>query len=337
MHLILVAPALLAQSQAALAATSSLASLAQLAAPAHVQAGGIAAALLDALGAPAETPIAPLAALGAGIDAGTDYVLVADPVLLAADRDDLILVQRIDDLAVEESSALETTLNRHFASDDWHFVAARPDAWFARSPRTPAISTTPFDTARAKGVFPHLPRGVDGGVWQRWQNEIGMLLHEHPINAARLAAGRPDVTGIWFWGGGRLSDVVGLPATTVCAAAGRVGDLARGVARHAGGSVDAFAITDMRSHVVERAQSPGATRIVVTDAIAGDAAVAAFDAHELGPALDLLRRGELARLSVIADCNGIAARWSATPPTFWRRATSRLRRQPFAVPAAESS
>lgn len=337
MHLILVAPELLAQSQAALAATSSLASLAQLAAPAHLHAGGIAAALLDALGAPGETPIAPLAALGAGIDAGTDYVLIADPVLLAADRDDLILIQRIDDLAVDESSALETTLNRHFASDDWHFVAARPDAWFARSPRTPAISTTPFDIARAKGVFPHLPRGAEGGVWQRWQNEIGMLLHEHPVNAARQVSGHPDVTGIWFWGGGRLSDVVGLPATTVCAAAGRVGDLARGVARHAGGSVDAFAITDMRSHVVERAQSPGATRIVVTDAIAGDAAVAAFDAHELGPALDLLRRGQIARLSLIADGNGIAARWSAAPPTRWQRATARLRHQPFAVPVGESS
>jgi hypothetical protein len=146
------------------------------------------------------------------------------------------------------------------------------------------------------------------------------------------------VTGIWFWGGGRLSDAVGLPATTVCAAAGRVGDIARGIARHAGGSVDTVGIADVRSRAVERAQSPsGATRIVVADAIADDAAVAAFDAHELGPALDLLQRGEIARLSVIADGNGIAARWSATPPTFWRRATSRLRRQPFAVPAAESS
>src|SRR6185369_14897195 len=133
--------------------------------------------LLDALGAPNDTPVAPLTALGAGIDVGTDYVLAADPVLLAADRDDLILVQRIDDLGADDSGALETALNRHVASDAWRFATARPDAWFARSPRTPAITTTPFDVARAQGVFPHLPRGVDSGVWQRWQNEIGMLLH----------------------------------------------------------------------------------------------------------------------------------------------------------------
>jgi hypothetical protein len=340
MHLILVAPGLLAQSQAALAATSSLASLAQFAAPAHVHATGMAAALIDALGAPADTPIAPLTALGAGINAGTDYVLVADPVLLAADRDDLILVQRIDDLAADESSALETTLNRHFASDDWRFAAARPDAWFARSPRTPAITTTPFDAARAKGVFPYLPRGADGGVWRRWQNEIGMLLHDHAVNVARQAAGRPDVTGIWFWGGGRLSDAIGLPATIVSAPSGLVGDLARGVARHAGGSVDAFGVADTPSRVVERAQPPGsasATRVVVTDAIASDAAVAAFAATWLRPALDLLERRRVDRLSVIADGNGVAARWSATPPTVWRRATSRLHRRPFAVPVAPSS
>jgi hypothetical protein len=64
------------------------------------------------------------------------------------------------------------------------------------------------------------------------------------------------VTGIWFWGGGRLSDAVGLPATIVSAASGRVGDLARGVARHAGGSVDAFDVAGTPSRVVERAQSP---------------------------------------------------------------------------------
>jgi hypothetical protein len=55
--------------------------------------------------------------------------------------------------------------------------------------RTPAITTTPFDAARAKGVFPYLPRGADGGVWQRWQNEIGMLLHEHAVNVARKQPG----------------------------------------------------------------------------------------------------------------------------------------------------
>jgi hypothetical protein len=340
MHLILVAPGLLAQSQAALAATSSLASLAQLAPTAHVDATGIAAALLDALGAPADTPIAPLAALGAGIDTRTDYVLMADPVLLVADRDDLILVQRIDDLAAAESAALETILNRHFASDGWHFVAARADAWFAQSPRAPAITTTPFDAACAKGVLPYLPRGADGGVWQRWQNEIGMLLHEHPVNLARQAAGRAGVTGIWFWGGGRLSDALALPATVVVAASGRVADVARGVARHAGGSIAALNDSSTPTAVVERTQATSgasATCVVVVDAIATHAAVANFDARWSRPALDLLERRRLDRLTVIADGNGVAARWSATPPTLWRRVTARLHRQPFAVPAATSS
>ena len=339
MHLILVAPGLLAQSQAALAATSSLASLAQFGEAAHVHSAGIAAALIEAIGAPADTPIAPLAALGAGIEVGSDYVLAADPVLLAADRDDLILVQRIDDLVADESAALQTTLNRHFASDDWQFTAARPDAWFARSERTPAITTTPFDAACAKGVLPYLPRGADGGVWQRWQNEIGMLLHEHPVNVAREADRRAGVTGIWFWGGGRLSDVVGLPATVVLAASGRIGDVARGIARHAGGGLAAFGDSSAPADVVEHTQSgsASATRVVVTDSIAGDAALANFDARWLQPALDLLERGRLERLTLIADGNGVATCWSATPPSLWRRVTARLHRQPFAIPAAAPS
>jgi len=96
MHLILVAPGLLAQPQSALDAAPSLAMLAHLA-PTHAYGNGIAAALLDALEAPAQTPIAPLAALGGDFDAGNDYVIAADPVLLAADRDDLVLVQRVDE------------------------------------------------------------------------------------------------------------------------------------------------------------------------------------------------------------------------------------------------
>ena len=57
-----------------------------------------------------------------------------------------------------------------------------------------------------------MPRGADGGTWKRWQNEIGMLLHEHPVNVEREANGNVPVNGVWFWGGGRLADVSRVPA-----------------------------------------------------------------------------------------------------------------------------
>jgi hypothetical protein len=336
MHLILVAPGLLAQSPGALGAERSLALLARFAGAPYVHATGIANALLDALGAPAGTPVAPLAALGAGIDAGADYVQAADPVLLAADRDDVVLVHRVDDLAAHESEALTAMLNRHFETDDVRFVAARTDAWFARSVRPPAIETTPFDSARARGIFPHLPGGTEGGVWRRWQNEIGMLLHEHPVNVARQAAGDPGVTGVWFWGGGRLADVVGLPCTTVAAAPGAVGDLARGVARHTGGTTHPLDAGDSPGRVIERASSAGGHgdrhAVAVVESITDDAGVAALGAQWLAPALDLLERQRIHQLSLVADGSGAALRWKAPVPTSWQRVVARAGRRPFVVP-----
>jgi hypothetical protein len=39
-----------------------------------------------------------------------------------------------------------------------------------------------------------------------WMNEAQMLLHEHPVNAAREARGEPALNSIWFWGGGTIAD-----------------------------------------------------------------------------------------------------------------------------------
>jgi hypothetical protein len=339
MHLILVAPGLLAQSPQALAAARSLAMLAQLSAAPRVQSLGIAAALVAALGAAADTPVAPLAALGGGIDPGDDYVSAAEPVFLAADRDDLVLIKRIDDLAVNEASTLVAMLNRHFDADDLRFVLARPDAWFVRCVNAPDIVTAPLDAACGRGVYPYLPRGVDGGTWKRWQNEIGMLLHEHPINAAREANGMAPVTGIWFWGGGRLGNVAPLSATAVTAAPGRVGDLARGVAWHGGGTAHTLEPDDTTLRVIERAASRSAgdkrqpaVVVGVLEAVDRETGVLALESRWLAPALALLSRQRIDTLSFLADGNGTAARWTAARPTLWRRVIASVHRKPFAAP-----
>jgi hypothetical protein len=44
-------------------------------------------------------------------------------------------------------------------------------------------------------------------------NEIQMLLHEHPVNAARLERRQPAINSVWLWGIGSLGKVLpaGLP------------------------------------------------------------------------------------------------------------------------------
>jgi hypothetical protein len=340
--LILVVPGLLAQPPDALAAAPSLAAIAHAASHPRVDSRGIASALLAAIGAGGETPVAPLAALGAGVDPGDDYVIAADPVLLAADRDDVVLLARIDDLSADDAATLAALLDRHFAAAGLRFALARPDAWFARAQHAPDLQTTPFDAACRRGMYAHLPRGADAVAWRRWQNEIQMLLHEHPVNEAREAQGRPPVTGIWFWGGGRLADARTLPAVDVTAASGRIGDIARGVAR-AGGRTTAFldANGDAERVVAQTARETAAGQarpaLVVVDTIERAADVAALEARWLLPSSRLLSARRINRLELLADGNGIAAHWSAAPPTLWDRIAHRAGRTPFRVPAAEPS
>jgi hypothetical protein len=343
MQLTLVVPGVLAQPAQALAAAPSLAMLAQLAGAPRVEARGIAAAIVAALGASPDMPVAPLMALGAGVDPDYDYMMAADPVFLAADRDDLVLIQRVDDLSSEETTTLVTMLNRHFETDDLRFMPPRPDAWFVRCSGAPDLVTSPFDAAHRRGLYPHLPRGADAGIWKRWQNEIGMLLHEHAINTAREARGAVPVNAVWFWGGGRLADALPLPRIAAVAATGRTADLVRGIALSAAGSIRPLEPGDTARSVIERASAgatvdkphPGAVTAVIEPGKDHD--MTTLESRWFAPALAALSRHRIDTLHLITDGNGAAARWTAQRPTLWRRIATGVRRAPLDVPAPPAS
>lgn len=329
--LIVVAPGLLALPPQMLAACASLGRIAQLARAPRLVPLGLTAALVDALGAPASTPTAPLAALGAGADPGAHYVAVADPVHLVADRDDLVLAARVNDLGAD-AAALAAALDAHLAADGARLVVARPDTWFVRTERAYDVVTTPIDAALGHGVFPHLPRGADAVTWKRWLTEAQMLLHEHPVNVAREAQGRLTVNGLWFWGGGTLGAAGALPAIAATAPQAPLGDLVRGIARHAGGSAEPLARDDTAERALARAASGAhGFAVVIQNAIASEG-LAHFDAHWLAPALAQLARRDIAAIELIADGNGVAARWTATPATLVQRILA-ARARPFAAPA----
>ena len=332
MPLILVAPGLLALPPQMLAACASLGRIAQLARAPRLVPLGLTAALVDALGAPASMPTAPLAALGAGADPGAHYVAVADPVHLAADRDDLVLAARVDDLGAD-ANALGATLDTHLAADGARLVVARPDTWFVRTERAYDVVTTPIDAALGHSVFPHLPRGADAVTWKRWLTEAQMLLHEHPANVAREADGRLTANGVWFWGGGTLADAGELPSITAAAPQSPLGDLARGIARHAGGSIEALSQDETAEGALARAAARAhALAVVIQNAIASESDLAHFDAHWLAPALAQLARRAVDSIELMADGNGVAARWTAAPATLVQRLLAK-RATPFAAPA----
>ena len=57
-----------------------------------------------------------------------------------------------------------------------------------------------------------------------------MWLYNHPINAAREAAGQRSINGVWLWGAGPQDLPLRAPASQIQADA----PFARGLARHAG-------------------------------------------------------------------------------------------------------
>jgi hypothetical protein len=325
MRLTLAVPELLALDRTALADMPALRTLAAFAGSPAVQRGSLDAMVAGAGTAAGPHGTAPLAALGAGLYPGDAHVLRADPVALVAGRNDVRLAGRIEDLSADDAAAMIALLNDHFRGDGLVFHAPRPDAWFVTARKPPAMTTTPLACVR-DAIFPHLPRGEDAAQWQRWSSEMQMLLHEHPVNAARAVRGLPSVTGVWFADAGSLSDIPREPAIAVYAATGAAGDVARGIAMHRGADADAVPATFS-------AMRMAGDTMVVLDPV-HDATMAHLRVRDwIAPALLALQRGRISALQVLADGHGIAAAWQAARPSLVARAMTRFSRRAFVPPA----
>jgi hypothetical protein len=170
----------------------------------------------------AELPAGALTAFaddGDGANAGATWMR-ADPVHLHLARDHARLVPSAAfTLAPEEAAALCATLNEHFAQALTLTPSrALAGCWTARlSGLVLPAASPPLEAAgsevdpRAQGDSPAAKRG------HALLNELQMLLHAHPVNAAREARGEPAVNSVWFWGTGALPARVQAPWRTVSA------------------------------------------------------------------------------------------------------------------------
>ena len=147
-------------------------------------------------------PVAASLARAVGIDTTAAYWLCAEPATFEVGRGDVRVAGMVRDLQATETAALLATLNAHFAANDVRFHAAEPARWLVGCSTGQMLTTQPPERVIGKPLLGRLPEGVDGERWRSWQNEIQMLLFEHPVNSAREAAGREVVNSVWFWGGG---------------------------------------------------------------------------------------------------------------------------------------
>jgi hypothetical protein len=158
-----------------------------------------------------DVPVAPFAALGDGLAAEDGYWLRADPVSLLLQRDSFGLMEAPQALQAEQARQLAASLNAHFAVDGMQFHVAAPHRWYLRLADQPDLRTHPLSTVLQRDIQPFLPSGADGLHWHRQLNELQMLLHAHPVNAALEELGALPVNSVWLWGGGELRRGSGTP------------------------------------------------------------------------------------------------------------------------------
>ena len=160
----------------------------------------------------------PVAALTRDIDADDAAPaawLRADPAWVRPDINGARLMACGDMLRLtqEDVDALLPALRPLFGDIGFTLDAPTPARWYLRLPRDARLPAF-VDPADALGadMFDHLPGADDTSSearrWRALANEAQVVLHNHPWNARRAAAGKPPVNALWFWGAGVLPDHV---------------------------------------------------------------------------------------------------------------------------------
>lgn len=156
-----------------------------------------------------ELPIAAVAASADGIAVGNRFWLRADPVHLDLQRDAFALNGDFP-LSVDQAHAntLLAMFNQHFNADGIYFHLGISGAWYIQLEER-LIDGEDLQTilplcAIGKDMNQLMPTGRIGRQLVRLQNEVQMLLHEHPVNAEREKQGLLSINSVWVNGGGRM-------------------------------------------------------------------------------------------------------------------------------------
>lgn len=118
---------------------------------------------------------------------GTDQVTLLPPAALALDEAD--------------ARAVFDALRPLFDGEGIGLVWQGTDRWAATHPSLAELPTASLDRVVNRNVQPWQPRTAGPGaprLWRRLQNEAQMLLHDHPLNAAREARGLLPVNSFWI-------------------------------------------------------------------------------------------------------------------------------------------
>jgi len=265
----------------------------------------------------------PVAAVTRVADMGVidrEWWIRADPVYLEPGHDSLVMHASLG-LTPDETGQLAAELNESLTQDGWLLKTPRPERWYLKPPAAAAITTTPLAAANGRNVHPLLPQGADRKAWHMRLNEIQILLHTSPVNAAREARGALPANSVWFWGGGRLPQVGAVRWAQLW------GDepLVQGLARLAG-----VPSGPMPVNAAELLAQPGGGEQLLllklpvpilsqAEADAWQTALQTLTENWLSPLLAAVHAGELSSLTLVSDSGPLFLYRRAHRWRFWRR------------------
>ena len=150
-------------------------------------------------------PVAALTWLADTGESRGDYLLRVDPVHVRADQSCLRLFDASTfTLDPDEARALVESFNDFYSERGWQLQAPCPQRWYLALAQGPDMTTVDPADIGGEDIDDYLPAGPDSSTWHALMNEVQMLFHDHPVNAARAQRGEPPVNSIWPWGGGVL-------------------------------------------------------------------------------------------------------------------------------------
>jgi len=222
-----------------------------------------------------------------------------DPVHIQIDLDEAILLaNEALELTEKEAHHLIQDINKHFEQDDLYIHYCAPHQWILKGKFE--LSTATIGDVMHKNINQHQPAGKDETLWRKLVNEIQMLLHSHPVNTEREKKGVPLVNSLWLWGGGRYNTL----QTSIDLVYGEH-ELIANIA-----SVSDLAHTTLPTKLNPEGFINRTSLMIFTDQMHAIRSkdvfgwfdhLKRFDGGILGPLFDMLKQGDLDKLTVHSD------------------------------------
>ncbi len=149
----------------------------------------------------------PLEALSIGVDMADDDVAIRTNLVTLSDdeifENKIMLDYSAGEISSEEAKVLIEYVNTHLGSDNFTFYAGTSYRHCLVINHTSAreVLTPPHNISGCK-IGTHLPMGAWSDKLVDIIKKSYDLLRDHPINKARVEAGKNPANAVWFWGEG---------------------------------------------------------------------------------------------------------------------------------------